>query len=147
MAPKTKEAIKGGDIGVSTNQAELAARVLLMEENLDNFIKSEAERRKAEAKAEAARQAAAVTRQKTLEKQLADAVQKLNAATEQTAAAAAIPAQDAARISNLEEAQKCHTQLLVKLHKRIEQLSKHRLAKRLIVWWYGWGADGWEPPG
>ena len=62
-------------------------------------------------------------------------MQKFNAATEKAAATAALPAQDAARLSNLEEAQQCHTQLLVKLHKRIEHLSKHRLAKHLIVWW------------
>jgi len=135
MAPKIKEAAKGGDIGLSTNQADLTARILLLEEQLSNHIKSEA-----------ARRAAAVTLQKSLEKQLADAVQKLSAATEKTAAAAALPAQDAARLNNLEEAQQCHTQLLVKLHKRIEQLSKHRLAKHLIVWWYGWWADGWKPP-
>ena len=86
MAPKTKEAAKGGDIGLSTNQADLAAQVLLIEEKLGNQIKSESARRRAEAeaeasrkKAEAARQADAVTRQKSLEKQLADAVQKLSA--------------------------------------------------------------------
>ena len=147
MAPKVKEAAKSCDIGLSSNQADLAARVLLMEERLETHIRSEEARRKAEA----ARHAEAVKLQKSLERQLADAVQKLGEANDKLAAAAAMPAaansQDAARIANLEEAQKCHTQLLVKLHKRTEQLSKKQLATRLIVWWYGWEAGGWEPPG